>query len=304
MELVKGMWRSISENDEFTKKRGFGGQVITRLGMAERFITSYYHSRSLDEPFREIKTYCMFLGHARSGGSVIGALLDAHPNVVLADEADTFRFIFAGFSRNQIFHQLITRSRQQTYRGRFKAGRDAKTYSYLVPGQWQGRFEKLQVIGNSKAGISTQRIAQDPLIVKQLLGIMNEIPVKFVVTIRNPYDTISTMKIRSERPLEQNFERYFSNCEAIRTVQEMVGCSNLCILKHETFIDHPGTHLREVLHFLGIEAADDYIRDCVSIIYKSPSKSRQKVQWSAPLIDAVKDKIDEFDFLQGYSFEG
>ena len=30
--------------------------------------------------FDDLKTYCMFLGYPRSGHSLIGALLDAHPD--------------------------------------------------------------------------------------------------------------------------------------------------------------------------------------------------------------------------------
>lgn len=303
MGLVRGMWRSFSETDIFWKDLGFSAKFLAKLGMAERYRVSYYHSRELEQHFREIQTYCMFLGHARSGGSVTGALIDAHPNVVLADELDTLQLVSSGFRRDQIFHQIITRSERQTDRGRFKEGRDTKTYSYLVPNQWQGRFEKLQVIGNSKAGITTQRIARDPKVLDQFFQVMEDIPVKFIVILRNPFDTISTMNIRSGRTLEEAFDQYFSNCEAICYVREKVGPSELFILKHETFVEDPGAYLEKITRFLNVDASDDYIRDCTSILYKAPSKSRLKVQWNPELMNAVKERVNQFDFLQGYSFE-
>jgi hypothetical protein len=303
MGLVKGMWRSFAETDIFWKDQGFSAKLLAKLSMAERYRVSYYHSHDLDAHFQENKTYCMFLGHARSGGSVTGALLDAHPNMVLADELDVLQLVSSGFRRDQIFHQLISRSERQTDRGRYKEGRDTKTYSYLVPGQWQGRFKKLQVIGNSKAGITTQRIARDPKILDQFFQVMEDIPVKFIVILRNPYDTISTMNIRSGRTLEEAFDLYFSNCEAICYVREKVGASDLFIVKHETFIEDPAPHLEEIIHFLNLDASDDYIQDCTSILYQSPSKSRLKVQWSPQLLNAVKERVNKYDFLQGYSFE-
>jgi hypothetical protein len=230
-------------------------------------------------------------------------LIDAHPDVVLADELDTLQLVSSGFRQDQIFHQIITRSERQTDRGRFKEGRDAKTYSYLVPNQWQGRFKKLQVIGNSKAGITTQRIARDHQVLDQFFQIMEDIPVKFIVILRNPYDTISTMNIRSGRALEKGFDQYFYNCEAICYVREKVGPSDLFIVKHETFVEDPGAHLEQITSFLGIDASEDYIKDCTSILYQSPSKSRFKVKWTPQLMNAVKEKINQFDFLQGYSYE-
>jgi hypothetical protein len=54
---------------------------------------------------------------------------------------------------------------------------------------------------------------------------------------------------------------------------------------------------------LSIPAEADYIESCAKILYKSPAKTRQKVAWSPESVQAVKTRIDEFEFLQGYTFE-
>ena len=38
----------------------------------------------------EVKSFVFFLGHARSGHSIVGSLLDAHPHIVLGHEVDVF----------------------------------------------------------------------------------------------------------------------------------------------------------------------------------------------------------------------
>jgi hypothetical protein len=54
----------------------------------------------------------MFVGHNKSGTSMVGSLLDAHPEVILSDEADALDYVRAGFSREQIFHILLGQSRR------------------------------------------------------------------------------------------------------------------------------------------------------------------------------------------------
>jgi hypothetical protein len=245
----------------------------------------------------------MFVGHARSGSTLVGALLDAHPNVILADEVDVLKYIPAGFTRDQIFHLLLERSRFQANRGKTKAGRDSKNYSYQVPGQWQGRFDQLFVIGDRKAGKSTQRLGRDPGLLEELKKRLGEVQVKLVHTVRNPYDTLSTMYLRSRRPIENGIELYFSNCAAIRRLREFTPAEDVFLLKHEEFLQNPTGYLQQLCDFLSIPAEQGFVQSCASILYKSPSRSRQKVSWRPEWIRAVKTGIDGFEFLQGYSFE-
>jgi Sulfotransferase family len=284
-------------------RRGVGANVYKKLNTVRRYAISFYKSRKDPMLFRDIKTYCMFVGYARSGHSIIGALLDAHPNVILPDEVDVLRYISAGFSRDQIYHILLARSQRQANKGRTKAGRNGKRYSYFVPSQWQGRFNTLQVIGDSKAGISTQRLAQNPEMLQYLQHMMKGIETKFIFAIRNPYDNISTMSIRGGRSLDHVIERYFANCATIVDIRKRIDSADMFVVKHEEFLDRPEAWLNDICRFLGVEASDDYLQACAGILYKSPAKSRHSVEWSPEQIDAVRRKIDKFDFLEGYAYD-
>jgi hypothetical protein len=302
-EFFAGMWKSFSAESGSHENPGHRSQVYTRLNMARRFVLSYFRSRRELSAFQDVHTYCMFIGHARSGGSLAGALLDAHPNIILADEVDALQYVSAGFSREQVYHILLKRSRIQAKKGRSKAGRDEKTYSYQVPGQSQGHFTRLLIIGDRKAGKSTQRLGEDPALLQRLQQTMKGTRIAMIAALRNPFDTISTMNIRSGRPLAEGIDLYFSNCETIRKLQDSLGSQNLYILKHEDLLNSPDHCLADLTRFLGIEASQEYINDCVSVLYKSPKKTRQKIQWSGEMIEAVQRKIDQYPFLQGYSFE-
>ncbi|HWQ16146.1 MAG TPA: sulfotransferase [Roseiflexaceae bacterium] len=281
---------------------GLATLVYDRLRMAKRYVTSYYLSRKHRALFDAVRVHCLFVGHARSGGSIVGALLDAHPHVVLADELDVLQHVAAGFSRDQIYQLIVARAARQAHKGRTKGGRDGKVYSYHVPGQWQGRFERLQVIGGSKAGISTQRLAQRPELLQRLRDTVRGAEVRVVQVIRNPYDTISTMHIRAGRPLEAGIERYFANCDTIARIQQRLGADMLSV-KHEALVEWPHEQLGALCRFLGVEALQDYLDACAGILYASPATSRHKVPWSQQLIDAVQRRVERYDFLHGYAYD-
>ena len=279
----------------------FRSQAYQKVDVARRFATTYYKSLRQPTLFRDVKTYCMFIGHTKSGGSLIGSLLDAHPNVILADEVDVLRYIAVGFNRDQIYHLLLKGSYREAMKGRVTARR-LTPYSLAVPEQWQGRYQRLQIIGVSKAGPSTRRFAQEPELMGKLRRVMKSVDTKFIHVIRNPYDPISVMMVRGKRTFENAVEHYFDYCETLVTLRKQLDNSNLIAIKYEEFVQQPETRLAEVCRFLGVEAEDDYLQACVGILYDSPERSRELVEWQPDWIEIVQKRIEQVDFLAGYNY--
>ena len=105
--------------------------------------------------FSGVETFCAFIGHVKSGGTLLGALLDAHPRALVADEADAFRYFAAGFGRRPTLPPAPKGSRREALKGRVTARR-LGAYDFAVPGQWQGRATRAQVIGDSRASPTTR----------------------------------------------------------------------------------------------------------------------------------------------------
>src|SRR4029453_2453243 len=74
--------------------------------------------RRSPDRFAQVRTFCFFVGHNKSGTSLLGGLLDAHRHIVLADEVDALRYVEAVFAREQIFHLLERGSRSEARKGR------------------------------------------------------------------------------------------------------------------------------------------------------------------------------------------
>lgn len=93
--------------------------------------------------YSQVKYFLLFIGYARSGSTLMGSLLDAHPNMIVANEYGLAKK-FATFNQSQktrryIFHQLFKNSIQEAT-AKQRSPSFAGLFNYHVHDQWQGKF--------------------------------------------------------------------------------------------------------------------------------------------------------------------
>jgi hypothetical protein len=264
------------------------------------YLASWIGGARHRQRFDDVETYCMFVGHGRSGHSLVGALLDAHPEVVLSHELDAARYFRLGFTRNQVYWLILRNERQFARRG----ATALVDYKYAVPNQWQGRERHLRVIGDKKGGRSSRDLRLHPELVE---GVRKAVGVKLrlIHVVRNPYDTISTM-FRRKGPgtdLDERIQHFLSLAETVSSLKQRLLPGEMLEIRHEDLIGHPSATLRSIGSFLDLEMDDDYIGDCASILFTSPHRSREGAPWTPELIDRTQGQIERFDSLAGYHFK-
>lgn len=98
--------------------------------------------------------------------------------------------------------------------------------------------------------------------------------IKFIHTVRNPYDNVATMHKRAlehgyNPALMASVEDYISRCEMNARRIKRLEKGTLLGTNHETFVGDPKSSLRELCDFLGLGYNEDYLEDCASIMLKS-----------------------------------
>ncbi len=274
----------------------------TRLRLIKRYVESYYPSLRSRNLFADVATYCMFIGHGRSGSTLIGSLLDAHPSIIIAHELNALKHIEAGFSRRQLYYLLLRNS--ELYAA---GGRKAGGYEYPVENQWQGKFDRLRVIGDKKATSAAKKLHSKPELLQKLDKVTGD-KVRLIHVIRNPFDNITSNAKRRNEVIADSIRPYLQNCQTVmetkKQIEENPGSDiKLISVRHEAFIETPQVQLKELCQFLGIEPTQNYLDDCAAIVYESPNKSRHGGDWSKELIDLVGKEIERFPFLHGYSYD-
>lgn len=299
------VWHTFVDSDSFRwlAKRGPGRPVMRsraiRHAIVERNrVLASRAARTDPDLFEGVRTFCLFVGHNKSGTSLLGGLLDAHPRIVLADEADALRYVEAGFGRRQLCHILLRATRAEARKGRV-TGRRLEPYSFSVPGEWQGRTVRPLVVGDSTSGTTTRRLGARPELLDRLRDFGAAVKV-FQVT-RNPFDPIAAMTVRSGRPLDDVIARYFAACETLKVIRARLPSSDLLTVHYEAVAADPVSVLRTACSHVGVDADPDYVEVCAAIINERPDRSRERISWSPAQIAAVENGIARFDFLTGYA---
>ena len=105
--------------------------------------------KRLQSAYDDVDTALLFIGYPRSRHTLVSALLDAHPNIMLSNEMNligTYRN-HPEWNRTKMFDEIAFRSYRLATRGRRSETTkgNSSNYSYLgykVPNQWQGTFDQ------------------------------------------------------------------------------------------------------------------------------------------------------------------
>ena len=314
-------------------KSGFLRNRSNSEKMLCRSLPDYFNRKNLNldpKTVNEVEMMLIFIGYPRSGHTLIGSLLDAHPNIVIANEYDILsswaNYTTRHRNKQYLFEQLYTNSYVEAHEGD-RSTKDCvpKTkYKYLIPNQWQGKFDgKIKIIGDKKGGKTTSLFRRSQKYWTILEEILQEvkIPIKFIHVVRNPFDNIATMLLRRQFGNNLNWKKVFetpihlpketfirhinyrmklamTNAQLIQRFHGRVHT-----LRNEDMIRNPEIELRKVCRFLDIECSTKYIIDCISIVNSKISKSRNGIVWDKEVKNILVKYIKQIPFYSGYTFD-
>ena len=175
------------------------------------------------QDFQDVESFCLFVGYTRSGHSIVGTLLDAHPEAAIAHEQPLFspsmRAPTTGSvqhrTRDLLFAKLLQDTHYRVELGRRGSRRTADNPMPLVPGGSHGTTTRLRVIG-------TKRGQEAPVAWKMNHAILDElrdfvgVPLRLLHVYRNPWDNVASMMRQSP---DRAIVRYFSRVRAIREIK-------------------------------------------------------------------------------------
>jgi hypothetical protein len=259
--------------------------------------------------FQGVETVLYFIGYPRSGHTLLGSMLDAHPEMVIAHELDALYYYQAGYSNSQLYYLILENSRKFT-----RDGREWQGYSYAIPDQWQGRFRTLRVIGDKCGGRTSHRMklaGSTDLIYRA--HVQSGQKVKLLHVIRNPFDNLTTMAKRTvERKgailgtplLKRQMRLYFNRCQYIDEIRQK-GEIPVLDIHLDDLMTNTVAELRRTIEFIGLEPDPAYLEACASLVWKKPSRTRFKIPelWTPENIQLAREQMAPYDFFSRYAFD-
>jgi hypothetical protein len=247
--------------------------------------------------FRDVERFFFLVGYPRSGSTLIGSLLNAHPEMVIAHETDSLRYVRSGITRNQLFAILLERDREFASLERRWNG-----FDYSLPGLDQGRFTRLRVIGDKHAGRAARRLRDDPGLLDRLRA-LTRVPIRVLHIARNPFDNIASIARNRELPVAKAIEIYRDLGIAVDSLRSQLAPEELHDVAYESILRDPRREISAVLRFVGVEGSDEYLSSCASLVKSDGRLSRSSVVWSAEERRQVEEIVVSRPALAGYRFE-
>lgn len=253
-------------------------------------------ARRLRTTFDRVERFCLFVGYPRSGHSMVGAMLNAHPDAVIAHELDVSPLVLDGCSRDRLYARIVARAQWFHLRG------DRSNYDYRVPGQWQGRFRKLRVIGDKRGGAVTRCLEAHPDLLDRVRALTG-VPLRLIHVVRNPFDNVAAIAQWHGMSLDEAQGFYFAHCDTTARLGAWCGADELLTLRHEDLLRAPEPTLRALCAFVGLAADDEWLASCRAVLFPAPTGTRRKVAWPDGLVETVARRARGYAHLDGYAFD-
>jgi len=293
-----------------------------RLG--QLYLQGWLHRPRCARALRGADTFVQFVGFPRSGHSLLGSILDAHRQALVAHELDAMGLFEKGLSAPLVFSLIHANSVAFSRHGRYWNG-----FSYQMPGQHNGACEHLRVIGDKKGDWAVRWFAADPALLERVWRQV-KLACKWILVVRHPLDNIATMSLRrgghydrlriatpdgaafrealaqrqgtdiAAQALDSMIDDYRSLCDATEAMKARIDPGDWHEIHYERFSQNPVAGINELLAFLDLPADPDFLNACAATVHRSTHQSRRQVAWTDHKLARVEEMIDGFSFLQRY----
>jgi len=274
--------------------------------------------------FTRADTFAQFVGFPRSGHSLIGSIVDAHPSAVVAHELDVMGLIDKGVPLASIYGMIARNAQAFTRSGRYWNG-----YRYIAPQSSHAVPAGPALVGDKKGDWAVRRCARDPSLLKRSRRLL-DFRDRWILVVRHPADNIATMSLRQggtydalriaggagefalalrgaqadgrvpDSADDGMIDDYEALCETIVAMKAQVPAARWHIVVYEHFALEPFAEISALYRFLGLPVEESFVASAASIVVAGKSRSRERVSWRAGQERRVRAMIDRFDFLKAY----
>ena len=275
-----------------------------------------------------VQKFVLFVGYPGSGHSIIGSMMDAHPNMIVSHEFTVLKRIISPKNKAALFNAIYKDSYMDVMKGWRNPENTKKGYNLGTGGMWQAKFSDLKVIGDKSGGVTTRFYYQQPSdFDKAYHKLQNVVGVPLVVVhvVRNPYDIAATdtlyavshqsngvkLETASEANPYNNPNALMKNTNLLakraKAIVEMIEKYSMNVLEihNSEFVLDPVATLQKICLHLELECPEDYLQECEEKQkdFRHVSKTRHSVVWTPEALAKVKELTLDYPFFQRYSFE-
>ena len=247
-------------------------------------------------------TYLLFLGSGRTGSTLVGQLLNCHPNIMITNESRVLQeSIKSGIKISKYIPALMNIAHNSMTQG---------TSQYDAPGKsdhtqkWQRDWVDISKIANIDKGEikfvgDKKQGGNTSLLISDKGAVMSAIDIRFIpiTVIRDPHQVLASY-IRLNGDIKKSCDIVMRDMSAGYdfTIQ-----NNGIVMRYENLLNEPRKWCNDICNRLGIAINDDWISLVVNTVNSGKKDyilSDHDLSYfeSLPDYDSLIKKMDIFDF--------
>ena len=241
-----------------------------------------------------------FIGHGRSGHTIVSAILDSHPNVRISEEQKYIkRWHTQGWTKDRILKHLLESGQGKERRHKALPGSgawvDGKHKRLAVGDKWGYDAVGLLRVGKADADILDQ--------FSKYMGMK----LKVIHTIRDPHDNIcawlDSPKYQRQWGLGNELYRM-----SIRQYARFYGTAFKLLTKYDHFnlyndklIMEPRETLTALCEYLELPVVEPWLTNAVNSVFKKPNIRSANREWPPKWLANIDERIiTKYDFMERY----
>ena len=266
-------------------------------------------------------TVLLFVGAPRSGHSLVGAIVDAHPNARVSHELDMVGLVEQGFRWWQLA-VLMSRFAQ----------------AFRAHGQhWNGLTYRpadpvpeaaITAIGDKKGDWTVRRIGARPALLSTLRRTIGSRRIVYIQVVRNPFDNIATMSLRKGRHYDRvriadrtgmgavatskripaavrddMLADYEGLCQGMADIKSKVPVDDWITIHHEDLVADPVKAIETLFARAGLPVTGNAVRSAASLVTNEANATRHQITWTDRQVQRIDALRDRHAFLSRYAFD-
>ena len=268
-----------------------------------------------------VNAFVQFTGFPRSGHSLIGAMLDAHPQAAIAHELDAMGLFAKGVPPRAIAALCLDAARAFRADGQWWNG-----LSYEMDAPPEGA---LRVVGDKKGDWTARWCAREPHLPERLARAAVPWRTPYVLITRHPLDNVATMSLRQGRVYDRlrieaepgtfgdalraaqgsgeiaaeasdaMIDDYEALCAATEATMRRMPPADWHAARYEDVVAEPEAAMGALVGFLGLSADLDWLAACAGHV-RVGGQSRDKLSWTPDQRARMDGIVRRYEILSGY----
>lgn len=241
-----------------------------------------------------IRRFVLIVGNARSGSTLLGAVLDGHPQALIANESASSMALWRDLSAAQILADVVANAALNA-----ATGRPSEGYSYQIGPAPDAKPAPL-VAGDKVWNPATLILHGNHDLIPSLEARLG-VPVAIIHALRDPFDVIATMHARSGAPVPDRIRWYFMHCDAAAAIRDRLPADRFLDSHHEDLLADPRAAVRRLCEFLQLPHDPGHVAAVQARLFARPRRTRGGVAWRDDDVAAIRAGIARFECLSRYA---